>query len=173
VRIFTRKKFRKPRIERMKTGLVLGKFCPLHVGHIGLIEFAAAQCDELLVLVCAEEMESIAGDIRLQWVVETFREKANIKPMVLHYRDAELPSSSVSSQEISKLWAIKLQTMIAQIDVIFSSEAYGDYLAAYLHCEHISYEPTRITHPISATEIRANTIEKWSFLAEAAKGYYK
>lgn len=34
----------------MLTGLVVGKFCPLHRGHEALIAFAAAGCDRLVIL---------------------------------------------------------------------------------------------------------------------------
>lgn len=37
----------------MTTGLGLGKFYPLHAGHLGLITFAQQRCDRLMVLVCA------------------------------------------------------------------------------------------------------------------------
>ena len=40
-------------------GLVLGKFMPLHKGHIHLIETAAAEVDELTVLVCSTKEEPI------------------------------------------------------------------------------------------------------------------
>jgi HTH-type transcriptional repressor of NAD biosynthesis genes len=33
----------------MIRGLVIGKFMPVHNGHIALINFAASQCDELIV----------------------------------------------------------------------------------------------------------------------------
>jgi nicotinamide mononucleotide adenylyltransferase len=31
-------------------GLVVGKFCPLHLGHERLIDFAATRCQQLLVI---------------------------------------------------------------------------------------------------------------------------
>ena len=36
--------------ERVARGLVVGKFCPLHLGHERLIEFAATRCRQLLVI---------------------------------------------------------------------------------------------------------------------------
>ena len=36
--------------ERVARGLVVGKFCPLHLGHEHLIEFAATRCTQLLVI---------------------------------------------------------------------------------------------------------------------------
>ncbi len=36
--------------ERFRRGLVVGKFCPLHLGHELLINRARSQCDDLIVL---------------------------------------------------------------------------------------------------------------------------
>lgn len=39
-----------PLPERVARGLVVGKFCPLHLGHERLIEFASTRCQQLLVI---------------------------------------------------------------------------------------------------------------------------
>ena len=39
-----------PLPERVERGLVVGKFCPLHLGHERLIDFAATRCTQLLVI---------------------------------------------------------------------------------------------------------------------------
>ncbi|WP_258223251.1 hypothetical protein [Stenotrophomonas sp. HMWF023] len=36
--------------EHAARGLVVGKFCPLHLGHERLIEFASTRCAQLLVI---------------------------------------------------------------------------------------------------------------------------
>ncbi|MCL2346548.1 MAG: adenylyltransferase/cytidyltransferase family protein, partial [Desulfobulbus sp.] len=40
--------------RRFRRGLVVGKFCPLHLGHEFLIGRAKALCDELIVLSYTE-----------------------------------------------------------------------------------------------------------------------
>lgn len=35
----------------MKKGLVIGKFMPIHKGHIKLIDYALNNCDTLIILV--------------------------------------------------------------------------------------------------------------------------
>ena len=37
----------------MKTGLIIGKFLPPHLGHAFLVETASRQVDRLIVLVCS------------------------------------------------------------------------------------------------------------------------
>ena len=156
----------------MKRGLVLGKFHPLHQGHIGLIEFARKNCDELIILICASDNESISGKIRLEWLRESFYPDTNIKPVLLNYSEQELPNTSISSREVSKIWALEIKKTLPPIDIIFSSEIYGDYLADILECKHISYEPNRTSIPISASKISKNIFKNWDYLAKTAKPYF-
>ena len=37
----------------MTTGLIIGKFMPLHRGHMVLIDYARSRVDRLTVLVCS------------------------------------------------------------------------------------------------------------------------
>jgi len=156
----------------MKRGLVLGKFMPLHKGHVGLIEFAASRCDELIVLACAAEGEPIPGEIRMKWLEATFAEKKKIQPQLLSYNDQLLPNTSESSVAVSKIWAEHLQSILPMIDIVFSSEKYGDYLAEFLHCQHIAYDFSRLNTNISATQIRANPFQYWDFLPNAVQPYF-
>ncbi len=65
----------------MKRGLVLGKFSPLHKGHIELINYARQHCGELTVLICSTESEPISGLIRLGWIEELYKNDNQIKPI--------------------------------------------------------------------------------------------
>ncbi|MEP6676818.1 MAG: AAA family ATPase [Ferruginibacter sp.] len=150
----------------------MGKFYPLHSGHIGLIEFAQNQCDELVVLVCASDSETIAGSIRLQWLKETFIQEPKIKPILFNYSEGHLPNTSISSKSVSEIWAFEIKKILNQVDIIFSSEIYGDYLADLLHCRHLIFQPERITSKISSTQIRENPFKYWDYLAYSARPYF-
>ena len=160
----------------MVYGLVLGKFYPLHKGHLGLVRFAASQCDVLFVLLCASDKEIIAGEIRLNWLNETFTDKnygkAKIKPVLFNYSESELPNTSVSSRSVAKIWASKIKKLFNKIDVVFTSEKYGDYLAEFLSCKHISFDNVREQFPISASDIRKNPFKYWDYIAQAARPYF-
>ncbi len=156
----------------MKRGLVLGKFHPLHIGHIELIKFAMAQCDELIVLVCASDLEIIPGEMRLNWVEQSFVNNQIVKPILLDYKEDELPNTSVSSREVSRIWAHKIKDFLPEFNVIISSEPYGDYLAEYLMCQHIMYDQKRIGQNISASKIMQDSTKHWKFIADSAKPYF-
>ncbi|KYP14466.1 AAA family ATPase [Flavihumibacter sp. CACIAM 22H1] len=156
----------------MKKGLVLGKFYPLHIGHIALINFAALHCDELTVLICASDLESIAGTLRKAWLDETFSNHPAIQPVLLTYKEAELPNSSVSSREIAAVWANKIRTVFPDIGVIISSEPYGAYLAEQLNCTYHLFDIERKQVPVSSTLIRNNPLRYWDYIAVAARPFF-
>ena len=62
----------------MKQGLVIGKFMPVHKGHLALIEFAAAQCDELIVSMSYTNQDPIHPDLRKNWLMELLKKEKNL-----------------------------------------------------------------------------------------------
>ncbi|MES2764624.1 MAG: AAA family ATPase [Bacteroidota bacterium] len=156
----------------MKIGLVLGKFLPLHNGHIELINFAASKCDELVVLVCASQKENISGEVRLNWIIETFKNNPNIQPKLIEYNENFLPNTSVSSVEVSKIWSNFLKDILPPINIIFTSEKYGEYLAEFMSCEHIAFDIDRSKIPVSATEIRCNPFKNWEYIPDSVRPYF-
>lgn len=56
---------------RFALGLVVGKFAPLHAGHLHLIDLAARQSQQLLVLSwCQPEPDRCSADARRRWLAE-------------------------------------------------------------------------------------------------------
>ena|ERR1700754_4722322 len=158
----------------MKTGLIIGKFMPLHKGHIALIDFALGQCDELIVLVSASDDEPITGTQRLEWLEQLYNNNSRVKPTLLNYDDLILSDSetTVSSEGLSKLWANYLIEKLPAIDVIFASEAYGAYMSRFLNCEAVIYdEPCKIV-PVSASQIRNDPFTYFTFLPDVVQAYY-
>lgn len=156
----------------MKKGLVLGKFLPFHKGHIALIDFARRRCEDLTVLICAAESETIPGNIRLGWVREHYREEPAVHPVLLEYDESLLPNTSVSSRRTAQKWAAFLRDKFGHFDAVFTSEKYGDHLAEYLGAVHVSFDAGRKAVPVSATQIRRAPFEFWDYLPAAAQPYF-
>lgn len=154
----------------MRTGLVIGKFMPLTKGHIGLIEFGAKNCDKLIVAVCTLKSEPIDGELRFNWVKKHFYNNRNIE--VIHITNEDLPSSSESSRYISKIWAEYLQSLCPEVNIIFASEKYGEYVAEYMNAKYMLFDVERKTIPISATKVRENPFKYWDYIPEVVKPFY-
>lgn len=150
----------------MRRGLVFGKFYPFHVGHEALIRFARAHCDELIVLACVSDKELIPEEQRLAWIRGTFADDQGIVVQGLSYREAELPNTSVASEEVSRVWAERFRQVLPRLDVVFTGEDYGDYVARFLNIEHIRFDAPRT---ISGTMIRKDLQTNWSALNHVAK----
>ncbi len=154
----------------MIRGLVLGKFDGMHLGHEALIDFGKKHCDILYVLLCMnEDEEDIPGNIRLNWLLNTYRTDDKV---VIRYTDKKLPYTSVSDREVSRVWAEHLKQMFPDLNVIFSSEPYGDYVAEYMGIEHIMFDQQREVVPISGTEIRNNPVKYWDFISKEARPHF-
>lgn len=154
----------------MLTGLVIGKFMPLTKGHIRLIEFAAKNCDKLIVAVCSLKSEPIDGHLRSDWVKKHFYNNHHIK--IVHITREDLPNSSESNRYISKVWAEYLKELYPEVNIIFASEKYGEYVAEYMNAECKLFDVERKTIPISATKIRENPFKYWDYIPEVVKPYY-
>jgi HTH-type transcriptional regulator, transcriptional repressor of NAD biosynthesis genes len=154
----------------MKIGLTLGKFMPLHSGHLALIDFAASRCDLLYVLLCFnDKTEPIAGEIRWNWLQTELQNRQTIVPC---FTDADLPNSSVASHTISAAWAVYLKARFPDVTTFFSSEPYGEYVAEYWGISYENFDINRQNVPVSATKIRENPLKHWHFLAKAAQPFY-
>lgn len=154
----------------MRHGLVLGKFMPLHNGHLGLINFAARHCDTLTVLLCAEKKEIIPGHVRLQWLKKEIAGNSIIE--LFEYSDEELPNTSVSSIEVSSKWSAVLKERYPFVNIIFASEQYGNFLAALMNISCMLYDEKRIRFPVSASQISEHPFAYWEHIPASVKNYY-
>jgi HTH-type transcriptional regulator, transcriptional repressor of NAD biosynthesis genes len=151
---------------RSRTGLVLGKFMPLTTGHCYLIDAALNHVDRLTILVCSLRREPIDGHLRYRWVKETYPQ-CN----VVHVTD-ELPSYPHEHPDFWDLWKALILRYAPEVDMVFTSEEYGDKLAETLGCRHICVDLARTTVPISATMVREDPLRYWQYIPPAVRPYY-
>ncbi|HTF22138.1 MAG TPA: AAA family ATPase [Chryseolinea sp.] len=153
----------------MIRGLVIGKFMPIHKGHVALIEYACSQCDELIVSMSYTPQDPIAGDTRFEWVKSALAHESKVRPFaVLDDFDNEM----LSLEERTKTWSEFIKRVYPKIDLVISSEAYGLPFALHLGAQHLAFDPERKRIPVSATMIRSRPMTYWTFIAEAARYYF-
>lgn len=157
--------------KKYKSGLVLGKFMPLHFGHMFLITSAAKGCEKLTVLACSIKSEPIPGNLRYGWVksfCDNYQEK-NIKTINI---TEELPQLPEEHPQFWEIWCDLIKKNCPDIDVIYSSEDYGFELAKRLGIKHELVDKERKKHPISGTKVRNNPYENWDKVYTPVRSYF-
>jgi HTH-type transcriptional repressor of NAD biosynthesis genes len=149
-----------------RCGLVLGKFLPYHAGHAHLIRTARAQVDVLTVLVCSIAREPIPGAIRFAWVAESHPDCR-----VVHVAE-EVAQTPEEDPEFWPIWMDLVRRHAGAIDVVFSSEEYGDELARRLGARHVCVDRGRNAYPVSGTAIRADPLGHWDYIPPVVRPSY-
>ncbi|HEY5750904.1 MAG TPA: AAA family ATPase [Chryseolinea sp.] len=152
----------------MKRGLVIGKFMPLHHGHIALINFAAARCDELIVSMSYTDQDAIDPDLRLGWIKSVFTDP---RIRIAKIKD-DFDNESLALDERTALWAPVMKRTYPSIAIVFSSEAYGEPFARHLQAEHMAFDPGRTIVPVSATKIRSHPFQYWEHIPGVVRPYF-
>ena len=147
-------------------GLVVGKFSPPHRGHQLLLETAAAQVAELLVLVYAHPDDAAhPAAERAAWLRELYRgddfaagPHIGSTPLRIVALSAEangVPPDAADDhthREFVRQWLLAHDL---RPDVVFSSEGYGPGFAAQLGAAHVAVDDARRQVPVSGTQLRA------------------
>ncbi|TGN21156.1 ATPase [Leptospira idonii] len=151
-------------------GLILGKFYPPHLGHLHLIREAKKHCNHLTVLVATLKRELIPGSLRFQWMKELTED------LPAHVVWVQDENPQYPEEDPIQFWEIWKKTILshspAPIDVLFTSESYGDPLAKVLGTKHQIIDLERKAVPISASKIRNNPADYWEFIPEIERPFF-
>lgn len=156
--------------KAFKEGLVIGKFMPLHFGHVSLIDFALSNCEHLTVALVVKPTDPIELSVRLgwfSWLKETGR---NLSVAVV---DEALPQTDGIQEDAAKVWTDYFVRRFTEIDCLFSSERYGDLLASAMQRPHLYFDVERNQVQISGTAIRENPSCHMAYLPEPVRAYYE
>lgn len=151
----------------MKISFVLGKFYPLHIGHISLIQFAQTQCDKLIVLVDNHSSYNMPLADRVKIIQKTF---PHLEVRGIKENTFQEPSES---PDFWPYWTNIIKQYIPEpIHSIIGSMAYVKTLAEKLNIDYVIIDNDRLGINISATEIRQDLKEKWNYLAPESKAFF-
>ena len=172
-------------MKKYKNGLVLGKFMPVHNGHLHLINTAIEQCETVYVMVCSIKAEPISGIFRFHSMMRCFPNMPNVK--IIHCID-ENPQTPEEHPLFWKIWYDSVYNSINSfnliyvkkgdevpekpLDVIFTSEDYGDPFAKVLGIDHVLVDKERTTVPISGTKVREDAFKQWDYIPNVVRGYF-
>ncbi|MFN8353720.1 MAG: AAA family ATPase [Spirosomataceae bacterium] len=154
---------------RYQHGLVFGKFLPVHQGHVALVDFAAMQCERLTVSMSVTPDDSIAPELRLDWLQRLFHYYPHVE-IVQEPDDFHDPTLPLV--EATRLWADFIRWRFPTVDVFFCSEEYGTPLAHHLGLPCVYFDKQRRQVPISATQLRANPWAHWHYIPPTVRPYF-
>jgi HTH-type transcriptional repressor of NAD biosynthesis genes len=153
----------------MLKAFVFGKFLPFHKGHEAMIKFALSKCEFLSVLICCSNKENYSAAVRQNWIKSCFQDEERLEVLTYQYNEDELPNTSVSSKEISKIWAEVFKSIFPTHELLITSEPYGDFVAHYMNINHISFDIDRAKFPVSASMIKKDLGQYWNYLPDSVK----
>lgn len=145
----------------MIKGFIIGKFYPLHLGHMYLIDVARAHCDHLIVWVCEKADQSVLGNVRVEWIKRLY-------PDV----EVRLVPDTLGDDDTEGWTKYTLRVLEEAPDIVFSSEDYGEPYARLMGAKHMLVDKHRVNIPISGTKVRNDTLGNWTYLAPTVRAYY-
>lgn len=152
-----------------RIGFILGKFYPLHIGHLSLIEFGLEQIkngtiDQLIVLVDNHSSYKILLKDRVNCLKEEF-------PLI-EIRGIE-EYTFQEPHESPKFWQywndIIKKNIPENISLIIGSMPYIKILARNLGIRYLLFDEYREGINFSATQFRNDPKENWNFLSPSSK----
>ena len=160
-------------LKKFKNGLCLMKAMPPTLGHLYLIDSAAEQCETTHVMICSDNTQPIDGALRYKWLCEIYADKPNINIIWCQDVNPQYPSECDSLDEFyNKYWVPSVYSRIKELDVVFTSEDYGDEFARYLGIKHVSIDQQRQHVPVSGTAVRNDAFSNWDYIPQVVRSYY-
>jgi HTH-type transcriptional repressor of NAD biosynthesis genes len=157
---------------KYKHGFIVMKGYPFHNGHLFLIRVAANQCEKVTVLLCSLPSETIPGHLRYNWAKTECLIFPNVT--VKHFTEI-VPQEPSESPDFWDIWLkIIRNNTDNSLDVVFSSEDYGQEIANRLNLYNVVVDKERQHWPISGTLLRNNHLAATyqMYLPESVKPYF-
>jgi HTH-type transcriptional repressor of NAD biosynthesis genes len=160
---------------RFRTGLVVGKFSPLHRGHELVINRAVSECERVVLISYSKPEFSGCGiEQRKAWLEELFPaavrtvvDDASLRQLLPRADSMCVPANDAPATDHRDFVATLLdQVARTTVDAVFTSEDYGPGLAAHLtQCfrrrerniapvVHVAIDLRRATVPVSGSALR-------------------
>ncbi len=149
----------------MTTGLVAGKFDPPHRGHALLIDTARARCDRLIVLLFDFEAQTVPSDVRAEWLREIH---PGVDVRVLSTFNYPRLTPDDAEREAARVHAF----LSERVDVLFTSEDYGEMMAAALGARHFDVDRERALVPVTGTMVRRAPAAMLEWLEPPVRAHY-
>jgi HTH-type transcriptional regulator, transcriptional repressor of NAD biosynthesis genes len=148
----------------MSHALLVGKFLPVHRGHMSLFDAARSRCERTTIVLERRWDDPIPWDVRWRWLVESCPWARVVVP------ELALPPRSGASRESAASWLAALQELAPDVSHVFSGDPDRLGLATALDAEYVLID--RSSDDIRGARIRENPWQHWDLLAPAARPWF-
>lgn len=160
-------------MKKYKNSLVLGAFSPPHKGHIYLINTAIKHSEKTHVFVCHRDIDTIDGQYRYETIRYIYSNNPNVIIYNIKHNKDDYPGEfGTTIDEFYEMWVNIIYSYVKKLDVVFTSEDYGDEFAQYLGIKHFLVDRLRIKYDICGTDIRTNPHDNWKYIPNLVKSYF-
>lgn len=154
----------------MSHALLVGKFLPVHRGHLTLFEAARARCSRTTIVLERRWDDPIPWDVRWRWLVETCPWARVVVPEPMLPESAR-PSRSVDADSGAlSAWIAALRVLAPDVTHVVSGDPDRHGIAAGLGAEFVHVDRSR--DAVRGSGIRENPWLHWSLLAPAARPWF-
>lgn len=179
-------------LKKGSTGIIFGKFIPVHKGHLNFIEYASKKVEKLYVILCVEKDRDkkllststlpkfISEEDRYKFIKENISKLDNVEVLIL--REEGINSYPNGWQDWSYRVFELLESNKIFIDTIFTNEVQDkdNYLKYFKNYKVFSEElnlvltdPNRFEYNVSATKVRNNYKDYKNYLPNNVIKYFE
>jgi len=156
--------------KKYQVGMYGGAFNPLHLGHLECIIRAAAQCQELYIVISYKTNgEDTDLKVKIRWVYQLTKHLGNVKIITLKDQCAR------KQDYTEDLWEKDCREVKAKIgkkiDVVFCGSDYGEnsfWNKCYDESEFVVFDRNQY----NSTEIRTNVYKYWDWMPQVVRAHY-
>lgn len=134
----------------MRIGILIGRFQPLHKGHVEAIDFSLQNLDKLFIVIGSSEKSNQKRN------PFTFEERKNMIKLAINFRsmnDKAIKIVPITDAENHLEWIKSIKNAIGEYNVIFTNDELTEKLFKKENVEVINV-PLLDRKELSGTEVR-------------------
>ncbi len=148
----------------MSHALLVGKFLPVHRGHLALFEAARDRCSRTTIVLERRWDDPIPWDVRWRWLVESCPWARVVVP------EPTLPPRPGEEKAVLEEWIAAIDAIAPEVTHVLSGDPDRFGLAPGLGAEFVHVD--RTVDRIHGAHIRDNPWQHWDLIAPAARPWF-
>lgn len=148
----------------MSHALLVGRFLPVHRGHLRLFEAARRQCSRTTIVLERRWDDPIPWDVRWRWLVESCPWARVVIP------EFSMPPRAQDGGESRGAWIAALDMLAPEVTHLFSGDPDPHDVASALGAEFVHV--TRGVEDVRGAAIRSDPWQHWDLIAPAARPWF-